>query len=94
MLKLCQFNLKLALVGAGALRKNIQNQTRAPQHTTLEFRLKVALLTGRQILAKHHNLGFFLFDRPGKLFQLAAADKSSRMRLRTAAADQMAGCCA
>jgi hypothetical protein len=54
--KLSQLYLQLTLVRACALRKNIENDSRAIQHTTLEFTLNISLLSGAQCMIEKHNV--------------------------------------
>ena len=79
MLKLGQFNLQFALVGAGPLGENIQDQPGAVEHPAFELALEIALLAGAQGMIEHHDLGIMQPHRIADFHQLAGADKRARM---------------
>ncbi|MCY1173628.1 hypothetical protein D9M73_137950 [compost metagenome] len=75
VLKLGQFDLQLAFMGTGALGENIENQTRAVDHATLENTFEVTFLTGREDVIENHQIDLFGLDQVAQLFDLAAADQ-------------------
>jgi hypothetical protein len=79
VLQLCQFHLQLALVGAGALGEDIQNQAGAIQHPAFELLLEVAFLARTERVVEHDNLGFVPPDLLPDLLEFAAADKRPGM---------------
>ena len=76
--ELCQFHLQLALLRAGALGENVQNQTHAVDDTALAGFFQIALLRGRQGVVYHQQVRFQRFNQFGDFFGLAAADVQSR----------------
>lgn len=63
ILKLGQFYLELAFVSAGALGENVENQTRAVNHATLENAFEVTFLTGCEDVIENHQVDLFGFDQ-------------------------------
>ena len=76
--ELRQFHLQLALLRAGALGENVQNQTHAVDDTALAGFFQIALLRGRQRMVHHQQIRFQGFNQFGDFFGLAAADVQSR----------------
>ncbi|MNZ63159.1 hypothetical protein D3C78_812990 [compost metagenome] len=63
VVKLGQFYLELAFMGAGALRENIENQTGAVDHATLEDPFEVTFLTGCEDVIEDDQVCFFGMDQ-------------------------------
>ncbi|RMN10882.1 GTPase [Pseudomonas savastanoi pv. glycinea] len=75
MLKLGQFDLKLAFVGTCALRKDIEDQTRTIKHAALENAFEVTFLTGREGVIEDNEISLFGLDLVAKLLDLARANQ-------------------
>jgi hypothetical protein len=80
MLQLRQFDLQLALMGAGPLGEDIQDQASAIQHAALQLRLQVALLTRPQYVVEYDDFCTVLAHFAGYFFQLSAAHERARIR--------------
>ncbi len=87
MLELRQLDLQLAFEAAGALREDVQNQSSAIEHSTLEQLLEIAFLAGRQGVVEHHQIRAELLDPSVNLFGFAAADIQPRIRHLASAGD-------
>ena len=75
MAELRQFHLQFTLLRLRPLGKNRQNQAHAVEHAALQRFFQIALLRGRELVVKHHQLDFMLLHRFGQLFCLAGAHK-------------------
>tara|TARA_R110000824_G_scaffold4068_16_gene19399 strand:- start:8677 stop:8967 length:291 start_codon:yes stop_codon:yes gene_type:complete len=69
--KLSQLYLQLAFVRTCALRKNIENDSRAIQHATLEFALNISLLPGAECMIEKNNISFMQRYRIPDFLKLA-----------------------
>jgi hypothetical protein len=80
MLQKRQFDLQLTFMSSSPLSKNIQNQTRAIQHSALQFRLQISLLAWAERMIEHHDLSTLLMHLLLNLRQLSTSHKSASMR--------------
>jgi hypothetical protein len=80
MTQLRQLHLQLAFMGAGTLRKNIQDQSGAIQHTTTQMLFEVSFLAWRKRMIEYHQLCSGTLHGIMDFFQLALADKIFRIR--------------
>ena len=65
---------------SGALRKNIENQADAINHTHLQPLLKIALLGRRQLMIENDQPGLVLKQRRGDFVNLARPGEQRRIR--------------
>ena len=82
-MQLRQLNLQLAFISMRSLRKNIQNQRRAVEHTHAHSLLNVALLRRGQLIVENAKIDILLLHVERQLLHLAAANEERRIRLRT-----------
>ena len=75
MPQLRQLDLQFTLVGSRPLGKNIENQTRAGDDPTAQLALQIALLTGRQGVVEHHQLGLEGLFGCSDLLEFSRANK-------------------
>src|SRR5690606_34852118 len=80
MLQLRQLNLYLSFMTFGTLRKNVENQARAINHTYFQMTFKVALLRGRKGMIENHDLDLMIKNRIGNLFCLTRTDEQGCIR--------------
>lgn len=76
MLQLRQFNLKLSLPRARALRKDVEDERRAIEHFALENHLEISALSGRKIIVKDDGIDVVLPAFVGELAGFASSDES------------------
>ncbi len=97
MLELGQLDLQFALVAAGALREDVEDQTDAVDNAAVQRLLQVALLRRRQLVVERHNRGPLFAHRGGELGDLAATGEGGRVRALALALhdrdDLQAGAC-
>ena len=74
---MCQLNLQLALVGTGALGKDIENQTGTIKHATLQLALDIAFLTGGKGVIEQHQLSIVLSQCLSYFVEFSGADKQA-----------------
>ena len=79
MPQLRQLHLQLALETAGTLRKNIQNQTTAIQHTAVQAAFQVPFLAGAERRTGNNELCFINLDAAPEVFNLALANEMPRV---------------
>jgi len=80
MAQLGQFHLQLALEGTRTLGKNVEDEPGPVQHPTLDQRLQIALLAGRQGMIDQHQTGARLLHHGPDFLGLAGADEIFRLR--------------
>ncbi|RML89195.1 GTPase [Pseudomonas syringae pv. maculicola] len=91
VLKLGQFDLQLAFVSTRSLRKDIEDQTRAIKHATLENTFEVTFLTGREGVIEDNEIGLFGLDLVAKFLDLARANQVFGRRPMTRHVDKRNG---
>ena len=79
VVQLGEFDLRLALLGAGVLGEDVQDQRGAVDHLDLQLLLQVAQLAGRQLAVADHRVGAGAVDQFGQLDDLARADVGRRV---------------
>ena len=81
--ELRELHLQMALVGAGPIREDVQDQFRARHHPALEASLEVALLRRRQgfFVVEDHDVGACSGDFRREFFHFANTQEPARMRL-------------
>lgn len=77
--QLRELDLELALVAAGALGEDVEDQGAAVEHPHPDELLEVALLARRERVVDEHHLGAGVRDDDADLFGLAAADEEPRI---------------
>jgi hypothetical protein len=75
-----QLDLQPALVGAGAIGENLQDEAGAVQHLGLPGLLQVALLHRADLAVDHHQLGIVRLHPRADVVDLAAAQQGRRAR--------------
>lgn len=80
VLQLCEFHLQLALVTAGALRKDVENESVAVEYAPARQLLEIALLARRQRVVNEDHLGCVRECARADFLGLAAADEIARIR--------------
>ncbi|RMT76931.1 hypothetical protein ALP40_05465 [Pseudomonas viridiflava] len=75
VLKLGQFDLQLAFMGTRALGKDVENQTGAVKHATLERTFEVTFLAGREGVIEDHDVSLLGLDLVAKFLDLARANQ-------------------
>ncbi len=83
VLQLGELDLGLALLAAGMLGENIQDQRRAVDDLDLHDALELAELPGGELAVADDGVGTGVRDDPGQLGGLARADIGSRVRPAT-----------
>jgi hypothetical protein len=86
--QLGEFHLQLALVGAGTLGEDVQDQAGAVQHAALQHPLQIAFLAGGELVIEDHQIGALLGDPIADLFGLALADEQARIGGLAGAGDE------
>ena len=81
MLHLRQLDLQLALVGTGALRKNIENQPGAIDDSSIQRLFEIALLGRTQSMIDEHDLGAGVVEQLPQLLHLASTEEKARINL-------------
>ena len=79
MRQLRELHLQLALEAAGALRKNIQNQSVTIQNSTVCELLEIALLARSERLVDQHDIRIMLLGAGADFLGLARADEILRV---------------
>ena len=79
MLQLRQLHFQLALVRAGALGEDVQDQAGAVDHARAEVLLEVALLHRAEQVVDQHQVGVQRAHHLGHFVGLAAADVETRI---------------
>ena len=79
MLELRQLDLQLALVAAGALREDVEDQADAIDDAAAQRLLEVALLGRGELVIEHHHRRALLSHRRRELGDLAAAGEGGRI---------------
>ena len=82
MLELRKFNLQLALVRTGPLRKNIKNQPGAIENPTFAQTFEIAFLTGTELMIDEHEISTGFRHHLPDLVGLARPDQIFRARTR------------
>ena len=77
VLELGEFDLQLALLRAGALGENIQNQRRAVEHLAIEDAFEIAALGGGKLVVENDGIDLLAPAMPGKFAGFAAADEGA-----------------
>ena len=93
VMQLREFNLQLALAGAGALRENVENQRSAVEHLAIEHDFEIAALSGGKFIVKNDGVHVFPAAMLGEFSGLAAADErggKGRLQFLRAVADDFA----
>jgi hypothetical protein len=83
MFQLGKLYLQLALVGAGPLGEDIEDDTGAVQHPAFQFPLNIPLLAGAEGVIEQHHVSLTGSGHVTDFFQLAFPDKQSRAGLVT-----------
>ncbi len=78
--QLRQLDLQLALMGACALRKDIDDQLGSAHQAPLQTLLDVAFLCRAQVFTEQHNVGVTTLGCRDHFFQLALGEVVSRVR--------------
>ena len=80
MFELRQFNLKLAFMALGTLRKDIQDKRNPVNYTAAECNFEIALLRRRQLVIENDEVGFRLIYRNPDLFHFSGSCEVRRVR--------------
>jgi hypothetical protein len=94
VLELREFHFELAFVTARALRKDVEDKSRAIEYAALDELLEIAFLRGRQRMIEQHEFGVVRYRDVADFFRLAAADKIARIRPIATTGDLRHGNCA
>ncbi len=87
MLELRQLDLQLALVGAGALGEDVEDQPRTREHTALQSLLEIAFLARRKIVIEDRDLCLARRTRCSDFIDLARTDVEPGIWLAARAAE-------
>ena len=90
ILILRQLDLELALARAGALGKDVEDQSRAVEHLDAELLAQNAHLRGAQLVVEHREIAVVCLDQLFHFAHLAVADKAAGVG-RGALLDQHGG---
>jgi hypothetical protein len=75
MTQLRELDLQLAFEATGTLREDVQNQTGAIKHSTLEECFEISFLTWRERMIENDEIGLLLDDERANLFSFARSDE-------------------